>query len=290
MDAISFVMGIRSAQLRGNVLSDLVYNNDAEDEDDDKRKAFVKLVFLTDGGEEIHFQRTITPGGNTGYHLNGKSCTWDQYNAKLMSFGVIVKARNFLVFQVFYNARRVPRGDVESIAAKNPKDLTSFIEQIAGSDELKAEYEQLEEEKHRAEEECSANFAKRKALLQEKKITKMQKEEADKHLRLKDDLRASKNESNLFQFYHLDKELESGREAVKQMTVELGHLKEAHEQAERDIVVVKKDQQAAVKESIMVERKVEKQRMLLEEQFPLTNWHFEDGFQKRENRPGMAAS
>ena len=78
--------------------------------------------------------------------------------------------------------------------------------------------------------------------------------------------RASKNESNLFQFYHLDKELESGREAVKQMTVELGHLKEAHEQAERDIVVVKKDQQAAVKESIMVERKVEKQRMLLEEQ------------------------
>jgi len=259
MDAISFVMGIRSAQLRGNVLGDLVYNNDTEEGNDEKRKAYVRLVFLPDDGVEVHFQRTITAGGNTAYHLDGKPCTWDQYNNKLMSYGVIVKARNFLVFQ----------GDVESIAAKSPKDLTQFIEQIAGSDDLKVEYERLEEEKHRAEEECSANFAKRKALLQEKKITKMQKDEADRHLRLHEELRTTKNESHLFQLYHLDRELEGGKEIITKMTAEMAQLVGAQGLAEKDIAGVKKEQQAAVKESIVAERKVEKQRILLDEQNPL---------------------
>ena len=41
---------------------------------------------------------------------------------------------------------------MESIASKNPKELTTLIEQISGSDELKREYEKCEEEKSGAEE------------------------------------------------------------------------------------------------------------------------------------------
>lgn len=53
--------------------------------------------------------------------------TWDGYEKRLREIGVLVKARNFLVFQ----------GDVESIASKSPKELTQLFEQISGSDEFK---------------------------------------------------------------------------------------------------------------------------------------------------------
>lgn len=59
----------------------------------------------------------------------------------LKKLGVLVKARNFLIFQ----------GDVESIASKTPIELTKLIEQISGSDEHRDEYEDLENEKAEAE-------------------------------------------------------------------------------------------------------------------------------------------
>jgi structural maintenance of chromosome 1 len=141
MDAISFVLGVQSKQLRGNTLADLMYSGAGRDE---SQKAFVKLVFRPDpqvraglrwlrererererakrrcgfqrygttpsfsprgglaaqGDEEVHFSRTLAANGTTAYQLDDRHCSWDQYNAKLLSYNVIVKAKNFLVFQV----------------------------------------------------------------------------------------------------------------------------------------------------------------------------------------------
>ena len=44
------------------------------------------------------------------------------YTAALEKHNILIKARNFLVFQ----------GDVEAIASQSPKDLTRLIEQISG--------------------------------------------------------------------------------------------------------------------------------------------------------------
>lgn len=55
---------------------------------------------LLQSDDEVHFSRTLTAQGTTAYQLNDRHCTWDQYNAKLLSYNVIVKAKNFLVFQV----------------------------------------------------------------------------------------------------------------------------------------------------------------------------------------------
>jgi structural maintenance of chromosome 1 len=71
MDAISFVLGVKSAQLRSSQLKDLVYrgrkltapeggseNVDEEEEgQDDAKKAWVLAVF-NDGKKEWLFQRT----------------------------------------------------------------------------------------------------------------------------------------------------------------------------------------------------------------------------------------
>jgi structural maintenance of chromosome 1 len=137
MDAISFVLGVRIIHLRGSQLKDLIYAFDDRDKQKNERSAFVRLVYQMANNSEIQFTRTITSTGASEYRMDGNIITWNDYKAKLKSLGVLVNARNFLVFQ----------GDVESIASKNPKELTILIEQISGSDKFKKEYEKIEEEK-----------------------------------------------------------------------------------------------------------------------------------------------
>jgi structural maintenance of chromosome 1 len=54
--------------------------------------------------------------------MNHKTVPWAKYNQVLEKENILVKAKNFLVFQ----------GDVEAIASQNPKELTRLIEQISG--------------------------------------------------------------------------------------------------------------------------------------------------------------
>jgi structural maintenance of chromosome 1 len=100
MDAISFVLGVRSAHLRGAQLKDLIYALDDRDKEAKGRRASVRLVYRQPNQEELHFTRTITGAGGSEYRIDGRLVSWDDYNAKLRSLGILVKARNFLVFQV----------------------------------------------------------------------------------------------------------------------------------------------------------------------------------------------
>ena len=100
MDAISFVLGVRTGQLRGAQLKDLIYAYDDKEKEQKGRKAFVRLVYHLGNGTEIQFTRTITSSGGSEYRIDGSVVTWDVYNARLKSLGILVKARNFLVFQV----------------------------------------------------------------------------------------------------------------------------------------------------------------------------------------------
>ena len=59
MDAISFVLGVKSAQLRSSQLKDLIYRGrtDSDSEIYRPKKAFVTAVIDSDAGE-LHFTRT----------------------------------------------------------------------------------------------------------------------------------------------------------------------------------------------------------------------------------------
>ncbi|XP_050205176.1 structural maintenance of chromosomes protein 1 [Mercurialis annua] len=197
MDAISFVLGVRTGQLRGAQLKDLIYAYDDREKEQRGRRAYVRLVYLLTNGSELHFTRTITSAGGSEYRIDGKVVNWDEYNARLRSLGILVKARNFLVFQ----------GDVESIASKNPKELTALLEQISGSEDLKREYEELEEKKASAEEKSALVYQKKRTVVLERKQKKEQKEEAEKHLRLQEQLKALKKEHFLWQLYTIDKDI-----------------------------------------------------------------------------------
>ncbi|KAJ1809122.1 Structural maintenance of chromosomes protein 1, partial [Coemansia sp. RSA 2598] len=109
MDAISFVLGVRSSHLRSTQLKDLVYrgrtvetrNGHVIDEAGDQhgRRAWVKAVYEDDKQRTINFQRTITVSGDSEYRINGRAVSLQTYNQALETQNILVKAKNFLVFQ-----------------------------------------------------------------------------------------------------------------------------------------------------------------------------------------------
>ena len=74
------------------------------------RRAFVELVYVdeedtlsgsySDENNEVKFRRTIRPNGMASYSINRKEVAAKKYQDVLKSIGILVKARNFLVFQV----------------------------------------------------------------------------------------------------------------------------------------------------------------------------------------------
>ena len=61
MDAVAFVTGVNSKDLRGKQLKDLIYRS-TTDTGDEERSASVALVFERDGKETV-FKRSITSAG-----------------------------------------------------------------------------------------------------------------------------------------------------------------------------------------------------------------------------------
>jgi structural maintenance of chromosome 1 len=104
MDAISFVLGVRTQHLRGS-LQELLYSNSDMPAAARPTHGSVTLVYVPEDGQEIHFTRAIQPGGGNNsyqsvYRIDGRQVTLEAYTSRLGSFGILVKIRNFLVFQV----------------------------------------------------------------------------------------------------------------------------------------------------------------------------------------------
>ncbi|KAM0829285.1 hypothetical protein ACQ4PT_066977 [Festuca glaucescens] len=259
MDAISFVLGVRSAHLRGAQLKDLIYALDDRDKEERGRRASVRLVYNLPGtGAELQFTRAITGAGGSEYRIDGRVVTWDDYNAKLRSLGILVKARNFLVFQ----------GDVESIASKNPKELTALLEQIAASDELKREYDDLETQKSTAEEKSALVYQEKRTIVMERKQKKAQKEEAEKHLRLQQDLKLLKTDHLLWQLYTIEKDMEKIEAELEEERGSLQQAREENQSSENELAAKKKEQSAFLKKITMCEKNMAKKKLDIDKKQP----------------------
>ena len=134
----------------------------------------------------------ISTTGASEYKLNKRTVTYTTYNEALIKHNILVKAKNFLVFQ----------GDVEAVASQSAKELTRLVEQISGSLELAAEYERAKEEQDHATENATHNFTKRRAIAGEIKQYKEQKGEAERFEALCQE-RVSLEEVFFFEFVRL---------------------------------------------------------------------------------------
>lgn len=204
MDAISFVLGVQSKHLRSSSLKELIFRKDIDTTP--AKKASVKLVYSLsedemegyDEGTEISFLRSVSGTGVSSYRFNNKDTTYEDYENQLKSIGVLVKTRNFLVFQ----------GDVESVASKSPAELTKLLEQICGTDTLREEYEDLLSKKDDAEESTIFSLQKKKMYITQKKEVKEQKDEAELFQLKQDELESLKAEHALWKIWKIKEDME----------------------------------------------------------------------------------
>ncbi|XP_051155840.1 structural maintenance of chromosomes protein 1A [Leptopilina boulardi] len=228
MDAISFVMGEKTSSLRVKRFSELIHG--ASIGMPVARSASVTAVFLLEDDKEKSFMRSVQ-GSSSEHRINGSVVTSQTYLSELEQLGINVKAKNFLVFQ----------GAVESIAMKNPKERTALFEEISNSGALKAEYERLRTEMLRAEEETQFSYQKKKGIAAERKEAKLEKEEAEKYQRLKEEYGEKQIELQLFRLFHNEKEIENLEVTQKKKQHEVEKIEKRREKAEEVLKEKKKE-------------------------------------------------
>lgn len=151
---------------------------------------------------------------NESWPFVSQGVTVQTYLAELEKLGINVKGKNFLVFQ----------GAVENIAMKNPKERTVLFEEISGSGSLKEEYDRLKAEMLKAEEDTQFTLQKKKGIAAERKEAKLEKEEAEKYQKLRDDLAEQQVVLYLFKLYHCEKEIESATQDISKKQLELAKV------------------------------------------------------------------
>ncbi|KAF9949842.1 Structural maintenance of chromosomes protein 1 [Mortierella alpina] len=271
MDAISFVLGVKSSQLRSSQLRELIYRDRIDDaqeaartagkssrtsngNDSDPRKTWVMAVYQKDDGSEIN----VNMAGVSEYKINGRVMLYATYDKALQEINILVKARNFLVFQ----------GDVEAIASQSPKDLTKLIEQISGSLELRQEYDRLQQEQERAVENSTFNFHRKKGISAEIKQYQEQKAEAERFETLQE------QKSNLlvnylvWKLFHIERNITSTEEVIVTKTEALRVTQEELDNLEESLKNAKKDQAIAQRETYRKERSIAKREKALNDLHP----------------------
>jgi structural maintenance of chromosome 1 len=288
MDAISFVLGIKSAHLRSSQLRDMIYrgrvirtskinadgtateaNGDADADPDaeadveksstqtssqrhDPTTAWVMAIFEDDAEQQHKWKRSITAAGQSEYRIDGRQVSQKAYNDALEEQSILVKARNFLVFQ----------GDVEGVASQNPLKLTEMIEQISGSLEHKEDYKRLKKELEEAETHQTEKLGERRRLNADIKNYQEQKAEADEYeqkVAERDDAIVTHVLWKLFHFQQTiqqstdeiakhQEELKEHSRNVEQYERKLNDTKQAHAKSSRDVVKTEKNIRAKEKE------------------------------------------
>ncbi|KFA62780.1 hypothetical protein S40285_07551 [Stachybotrys chlorohalonatus IBT 40285] len=280
MDAISFVLGIKSSHLRSAQLRDLVYrgrvlktsriNDDGSaeangtnghaDGDDkasrgDPKTAWVMAVYEDDAGEEQKWKRSITSSGSSEYRINDRTVSAQQYNEALEAENILIKARNFLVFQ----------GDVEAIASQSPQDLTRLIEQISGSLEHKSEYEKLQADAEQAAENQNFQLHRRRGINSEIKQYREQKREADNFQKKTEERDAAIVTQCLWKLYRFQQAMDESTAAIQDHQEDMKELRRNVESYENRLDAARKDQASAGRQVARMEKDINQKHRSIEQ-------------------------
>eukprot|EP00069_Balaena_mysticetus_P003549 bmy_04239T0 len=255
MDALSFVMGEKIANLRVKNIQELIHG--AHIGKPVSSSATVKIVYVEESGEEKTFARTIR-GGCSEYYFNDSPVSRSAYITELEKIGIIVKARNCLVFQ----------GTVESISMKKPKERTQFFEEISTSRELIGEYEEKKRKLQKAEEDAQFNFNKKKNVAAARKHAKLEKEEAERYQSLLEELKINKIQLQLFQLYHNEKKISFLNSELERVNKDLSVTKESLSRHENIVKAKKKEHGMLSRQLQQTEKELKSLEALLNQKKP----------------------
>ncbi|NP_001155103.1 structural maintenance of chromosomes protein 1A isoform X1 [Danio rerio] len=255
MDAISFVLAEKTSNLRVKTLKDLIHG--APVGKPAANRAFVSMVYCEDNGEECTFTRAII-GSSSEYRINSKVVGLSDYSEELEKLGILIKARNFLVFQ----------GAVESIAMKNPKERTALFEEISRSGELAQEYDRRKKEMVKAEEDTQFSYHRKKNIAAERKEAKQEKEEAERYQRLKDEVVRAHVQLQLFKLYHNEEEIEKLNRELSQRNREIDKDRKKMDHVEEELKDKKKELGRMMRDQQNVEKEIKEKDAELNQKRP----------------------
>uniref|UniRef100_A0A8C3CAJ7 Structural maintenance of chromosomes 1B n=1 Tax=Cairina moschata TaxID=8855 RepID=A0A8C3CAJ7_CAIMO len=227
MDAVSFVMCEKISNLRVKSVRELIHG--AHVGKPVSSTASVKIVYCEEDGEEKTFSRVIH-GICSEFIFNDKTVTRSTYISELEKIGILVKARNCLIFQ----------GTVELIAMKKPKERTQLFEQISNSWQYAEEYERKKKKMEQAEEDAHFNYNKKKSIAAERKQAKMEKEEADHYQMLIKEMHENRMQLQLFQLYYNEKNIDFMKKSLDEKNMEASIKKDSLATAENEFRAKKK--------------------------------------------------
>ncbi|XP_077073862.1 structural maintenance of chromosomes protein 1A [Siphateles boraxobius] len=256
MDAISFVLAEKTSNLRVKTLKDLIHG--APVGKPAANRAFVSMVYQQDSGQELTFSRIII-GSSSEYRINSKVVGLAEYSEELEKLGILIKARNFLVFQ----------GAVESIAMKNPKERTALFEEISRSGELAQEYDRLKKEMVKAEEDTQFNYHRKKNIAAERKEAKQEKEEAERYQRLKDEVVRAHVQLQLFKLFHRESEIEKLNRELAHRNKEIDKDRKRMDRVEDELKDKKKELGRMMRDQQTIEKEIKEKDADLNQKRPL---------------------
>ncbi|KAI4880597.1 hypothetical protein NFI96_012195, partial [Prochilodus magdalenae] len=256
MDAISFVLAEKTSNLRVKTLKDLIHG--APVGKPAANRAFVSMVYCEENSEERTFTRVII-GSSSEYRIDSKVVGLSDYSEELEKLGILIKARNFLVFQ----------GAVESIAMKNPKERTALFEEISRSGELAQEYDRRKKEMVKAEEDTQFNYHRKKNIAAERKEAKQEKEEAERYQRLKDEVVRAHVQLQLFKLYHNEAEIEKLNRELSQRNREIEKDRKKMDHIEEELKEKKKELGRMMRDQQNVEKEIKEKDAELNQKRPL---------------------
>lgn len=219
MDAVSFVLGIRSADLRASNLKELIYRKENEKISENIRDAYVKLYFMNAEENRLVFKRSIAANGSGDYFINKNKETSEVYQEVLQDLNILVKAKNFLIFQ----------GQVDSLAMKSGRELTLLFEKISGSEDFKQKYEQTKTDVEVCEENLKSVNARINLLTADKKKLKEQKVHARNYENLVKKIKDLQSTYYLLQFSGIEREIDRKRKILETKLYELDTLRKNKE-------------------------------------------------------------
>jgi hypothetical protein len=130
------------------------------------------------------------------------------------------------------------------------RELTELLEQISGSAQHKDEYERLEREKTKAENQASYAFQKKKLLVQERTNVAKQKKEAEEYAALQKGLKETRRKLELLRLFHLEKEVTERKQLAEEEAKEAEEV--AAKQEEIELLVRTHEKEMAAQRSLVV--------------------------------------
>ncbi|KAJ1648792.1 Structural maintenance of chromosomes protein 1 [Dispira simplex] len=265
MDAISFVLGVKSSQLRSAQLKELIYSGrsrvihptDSLGEELPQR-GHVAALYVTDEGKEIRFMRSILSNGTSEYKINRRNVLHTEYNRVLEQQNILVRARNFLVFQ----------GDVEAVASQSAKDLTRLIEYISGSWEFKVDYEKLKAEQDLATENSTFNLNKRRGITNEMKEYRDQKAELDQYEQLTQGKNQLISHHLLWKLFHVEQNISSLEQELDSNYRVIEERYGLQQTEEAELKDARRDQARVYRDLVKLEKRVKQCEIEVEQEKP----------------------